>query len=338
MKRKIEALFTRTDFSRPLLLGYSNRLTLTKDNPLAQKPLKTMKLSRRIKFRLEYAAIVLFAFVVRILPRRLSLKFGVWLGILTYWLMPSRRRMADRNMQLALPEMPESERHEKVRKVFEQTGMSGVEMLRLDMFQPQSDDLENYFDLVGTDYLREAYALGRGVLFLTGHVGFWEVGNYAIPEQGFPFDVVAKPMKNPLADTYITKLREFNGARVIDSKKGARRILKSLQEGHGVAILLDQHISPPGAVQVDFFGRKAFTTTAITNMAMKYQVPVVPVFVHRLPGYRYRITCDKMMILENGDDPDLIRKNTQLLTDRIEAAVREDVTQWFWMHKRWRDK
>jgi KDO2-lipid IV(A) lauroyltransferase len=296
------------------------------------------KRSRWLRFRLEYGLVLLLAPLVRSLPRDLSLRLGGWLGRQSCWLLPSRRRLADRNMRLALPELSAGERREKVRRMFEHVGISGMEMLRLDMFRSHNDDLDRYFELVGIEHLREAYALGRGVLLLTGHVGFWEIGTYVLTQHEFPVDVVAKPMKNPLTDTYINRMRESCGARVLNSKKGARRILKSLQEGRGVAILLDQHISPPGAVPVDFFGRKAFTTTAITNMAMKYQVPVVPIFVHRLPGFRYQFAAQPMMMLDNGDDPELVLKNTQLLTDRIEAAVRRNVSQWFWMHKRWRDR
>jgi KDO2-lipid IV(A) lauroyltransferase len=297
-----------------------------------------LKISRAIKFRIEYLALLVIAFWVRLLPRKVVLQAGFHLGRLACRVMSGRRRQADENIRLALPEMLASERREKIRQAFEHVGISGMEMLRLDMYRSGSDDLEQYFEFEGTENLQEAFSLGRGVLLLTGHLGFWEVGHFALPELGFPCDSVAKPMKNPLTNKYVVRLRESFGARVLDSKKGARRILKSLQAGRCVAILLDQHISPPGAVQVDFFGRKAFTTTAITNLAMKYQIPVVPMFGQRLPDFRCKIVTEPMMLLENGDDPDLVRHNTQLLTDRIEAAIRQDVSQWFWMHKRWRER
>lgn len=305
---------------------------------MASKSQKWKKISRWFRFCLEYGLLLLVLPLFRGLPRNQSLKLGGWLGRQGYWLLPSRRRLADQNMQLALPELSEDERQEKIRQMFAHAGISGAEMLRLDMFRPQSDDLEKYFDLVGMEHLQEAYALGRGVILLTGHVGCWEVGNYPFAEQNFPIDLVAKPMKNPLTDKYLNRMRESYGARVLDSKNGARRIVKSLKAGRAPVILLDQHLSPPGAVQVDFFGRKAFTTTVITSMAMKYQVPVVPVFVHRLPGFRYKVAADPMIILEDGDSSDLVLKNTKLLTDRIETAIREDVAQWFWMHKRWRER
>lgn len=291
---------------------------------------------QKIRFRLEYLSVLLMAGLVRLLPRTFALRLGEWLGRIGFWLLTGRRRLADENLRLALPELTAEERRSALQRMFAHFGACGVEMLRLDLFGREPGDLQRYFELDGMEYLREAYALGRGVLYLTGHIGFWEGGNFAIPEQGMPFDVVAKPMKNALTDGYITRLRESHGARVLDSKKGARRILQSLQQGRGVAILLDQHIRPPGSVAVDFFGRKAFTTTAITNMAMKYQVPVVPIFIYRLPDDRYRIAAEPMIMLEGDSDPERIRENTQLLTARIEAAVRRDISQWFWMHKRWR--
>ena len=85
----------------------------------------------------------------------------------------------------------------------------------------------------------------------------------------------------------------------------------------------------------DFFGRKAYTTTAISNLAMKYQVPVVPIFCQRLPDNRYQVWAEPMLLLP-GQGEQAVQENTQLLTNIIEAAVRKDITQWFWMHKRWR--
>ncbi len=183
------------------------------------------------------------------------------------------------------------------------------------MFRPGSSDLEDYFILEGKQYLDEALALGKGAILLTGHLGFWEAGNFVLPELGIQSDMVAKPMKNPLSDTYFNRIRTSYGAQILNSRKGARRILKSLQAGHLVSILMDQHISPPGSVVTEFFGRKAYTTTAITNLAMKYQVPVVPVFCLRQADNRHRVWAEPMLLLK-GKGSEAVAANTQLLTDK----------------------
>ncbi len=290
-----------------------------------------------IKYRAEYLALRIFSALVRCLPRQTALALGQTVGWLLLWVLRSRYRLAKENMSIALPELSAAAIEKNVRKNFEHIGICGVEMLRLDMFKSGGDDLQRYFELLDLHHLEDAIALKKGVIILTAHLGFWEIGQFVFPELGIPFDVVAKPMKNPLSDHFFEELRTSFGTGVINSRKGARRILKSLQEQRVVGILLDQHISPPGSVVTEFFGRKAYTTSAITTLAMKYQIPIVPLFCLRQKDNRYKVWAEPMLILSD-DGKDSLAENTQNLTDIIEVAIRKDVTQWFWMHKRWRVK
>lgn len=290
-----------------------------------------------IKHRTEYYALLTAAAVLRRLPRKNALSLGRMLGGLVMKVLSGRYRMARDNMTSALPELNAAEIETNVRKNFEHIGICGVDMLRFDMFQPDDKDAEKIFHYEGLPLLEEALALDRGVLLLSAHLGFWELGGFALAEHGIQFDMVAKPLKNPLADRYFAKLRKTFGAEILNSRKGARRILQSLRANHAVGIMLDQHISPPGSVMVDFFGRKAYTTTAIANMAMKYQIPVVPVFCLRQPDNSYKVWAEPMLLL-SGTGEDAVIANTQRLTDILETAIRKDVSQWFWMHKRWREK
>jgi len=287
-----------------------------------------------LKFRLEYLALRSLALVLRSLPRNLALAAGGRLGLLAYRLLSSRRRLAEENLRRAFPDYDGRQISDLARANFAHIGVSGVEMLRLDQLGQSQSDLERLFD-IDLDELHKAHELGRGVILLSGHFGFWEVAVFALKALGLQVDLVAKPMKNPLVDAYFAKMRMAHASGILDSRKGARRILKSLQKGHIIAILLDQHISPPGSVPVDFFGRKAYTTTAITNLATKYRIPVVPTFCQRLPGNRYHLWAEPMLTIE-GTDERALQANTQLLTDQLEAGIRTDISQWFWMHKRWR--
>ncbi len=291
-----------------------------------------------IKHRVEYLALRVVAAIVRLLPRKTALNSGRGLGRLSIRFLPGRYRLAKENLSRALPELNAQELEDNVRKNFEHIGISGVEMLRLDMLKVGGDDLQRYFNLENIHFLHEALELNKGVLILTGHLGFWEAGHFVMAELGIPCAAVAKPLKNPLTDRYFTAIRTFFGTEILNSRKGARRILKSLREKRAVVVLLDQNISPPGSVATDFFGRKAYTTTSIANIAMKYQVPIVPIFFLRQLDGRYKTWAEPMLMLPDTSEENDIAKNTQLLTDIIETAIRRDVTQWFWMHKRWRVK
>ncbi len=288
-----------------------------------------------LKHRLEYFALRAAAALVRKLSYGQAIKLGGRLGILAGMLLPKRQRLAEENLRRAFPEWSERKQHATCWANFQHIGMCGVEMLRLDMLSCDRSVLEQHYKCVGFENFDKALALNKGVILLTGHLGFWEAGHYVFSVLGYDAAAVVKPLKNPLSDIYFTNIRESFGSGLIDSRKGARKILKALQQDKIVGILLDQHISPPGSVVTEFFGRKAYTTTAISNLAMKYQVPVVPAFCLRLPDGRYQIKAEPMIMLD-GQGDEAVARNTQLLTDIIESAVRRDPSQWFWMHKRWR--
>lgn len=286
---------------------------------------------------LEYLPFIAIAALVRALPRRVALALGHRLGTIGRWLLPGRARIARGNLAMAFPEKSLAEREAILCAMFSHLGTGFVEMLRLDLMK-KTADIDRDFVVDGAEHLCQALALGRGGILLTGHLGFWEAGNFFFPAMGHPIGVVAKPMHNPLIDRYFLRLREMAGGYIINSRNGARRILKALQQNHLVGILIDQHVHRRHAVPVAFFGRPAWTTPIIAEIAMKYRVPVIPAFCLWLPDHRYRVEIAPMIFLEGELTHENVVTNTALLTSYVEDAVRRYPEQWFWVHRRWRVK
>jgi KDO2-lipid IV(A) lauroyltransferase len=291
----------------------------------------------RYKNYFEYTLFLILNAVTRALPRRLALKLGAGIGALTPYLIPKRKKTAYANLRRAFPDKSEAEIRAIMAKMFRHLGKSAFEMLLVDTFKPERD-LETCFEFHGLEHLRDAYALDHGVIILSGHIGFWEVGTFFLGALGFPADFVAKQMRNPYIGRHFERLREAGGGRVIDARQGARKIVRSLAEKRVVCVLLDQHTSPRTSVKVDFFGRPAYTTPIITQIAMKYDVPIVPVFTYRTEDDRYQVYIEPALSLPNNPTPEAIAEQTARLTARIEAAVRREPHQWFWVHRRWRNK
>ncbi len=284
---------------------------------------------------LEYILFICTASLVRALPRTTALSLGGWLGQLARHLQKRRAEIARENLQRALPELSPAEVSAAIGRMFKHMGICFVDMLRLDKYHGQRD-LERYFSVNGIENLQEALALGRGCLIITGHIGFWEAGTFVLPQTGFAFEVVAKPMRNPLVDAFFARMRQASGTTLINSHNGARNILKSLKNNHVVGLLLDQHIKGPGSVAAPFFGRPAHTTTIITQMATRYRIPIVTAYSYRRPDNNYEIRYDKMFFLEGDLSEANILANTTLLNQKLEQGIRHDISQWFWLHRRWR--
>ena len=284
---------------------------------------------------LEYIPFIALASLVRALPRSLALALGKQLGRVAQKFQGRRVNIARKNLQNAFPEMSSQEVTKTVNTMFEHLGTSSIDMLRLDLYRGQQD-VDRYFKISGKEHLNEALALGRGCIVLTGHVGFWEAGAFLFPQSGFTTGVIAKPMRNPLVDAFLSRMRQSNGNYIINSRKGARAILKSLKKNHLVCILTDQHLKGKGSVSAPFFGRPAHTTTIITQMATRYQIPVVSAFSYRQPDNSCHCIINKMFLLEGDLSEENVLANTTLLNQHVEAGVRHDISQWFWLHRRWR--
>jgi KDO2-lipid IV(A) lauroyltransferase len=117
-----------------------------------------------------------------------------------------------------------------------------------------------------------------------------------------------------------------------------RPVMRTLQAGHGIAVLIDQHIQPRDAVTVEFFERPAATTSAIAALALRTGAPVVPCFALPLADNRYRMVYEHPIKPPATESEDAIRDFTQRCTDVLEMYVRRHPELWLWMHRRWREE
>jgi len=292
-----------------------------------------MARNRRIRFVSELFIYRLLTLVISLLPRRTALALGAFLGRLAPFILIGRKRLAEANMRLALRELDNHQVRQEVRKMFIHLGIVGMELLMLKRFHAEPD-LSRFFEFHHPEFLEQAYKRGRGVLLLTAHLGFWEAGTFFLPKLGYPTAFIAKKMKNPRMDSYLTQIREMSGGEIIDAKRGARRILKALNEGKVVCVLPDQ--DNRDGEPVDFFGRPARTTTMVAQLANKTGAAVVPGFTYRSPDNRYHNYFDEPLKLCGGNTPETILENTRMVNEVIERAIRREPSQWFWLHHRWR--
>ena len=285
---------------------------------------------------LEFAAVRIVATVVSLLPMRVVRRCGAALGRLAYELDAAHRRIALENLAAAFPSRPERERRMLARAMFAHFGSLLLELLKFGTYTP--DQMRAVVDVEGEERARQAYQQERGVLFFTGHFGYWEIQAIVEPLHGHPISVLARPLDNARLNEMLERIRTRTGNSVIYRQGAVRKILRELAANHGVALLIDQHLHTPDAVYVDFFRRPAATTSALAALALRTGAPVIPVFALPLPRGRYRLVYEHPVDPPHADTPDAVREFTQRCTDVLEMYVRRHPELWLWMHRRWRDQ
>ena len=257
---------------------------------------------------------------------------------LAYLLVGRFRRVAERNLTLAMPELSAAEHRRIARGVFRNLGRMLAEFAHFPHYTRENvarviayDGFENY---------AEGVRRGRGVLFLTGHLGAWELGAFAQSVYGYPLHVVIRALDNPYLNELVNSHRTLAGNRIIEKRDFLRGILEALKNGQTVGILMDQNSSEQEGVFVPFFGVPACTASGFAKIALRTEAAVVPAFAFwdRERG-RYRLRFDPPLdLVRTGDPEEDVRANTQLFMRVLEQHIRRHPDQWLWIHRRWKTR
>jgi KDO2-lipid IV(A) lauroyltransferase len=273
---------------------------------------------------------------VRLLPMPAVRACGGALGHAVYLVDRFHLRIALTNLAQAFPSRSDGERRALARAMFAHFGRLLLELIK---FGAMSDSqILARIESEGDERVLHAYQQGRGVLFFTGHFGYWEMQAIAHPLLRLgPVSVLARPLDNPYLHDWLERIRTRTGNSVIYRQGAIRKVMRELAANRGVALLIDQHLHAD-AVYVDFFHRPAATTSALAALAIRTGAPVIPVFALPLPHGRYRFVYERPVPPPNDESPDAVREFTQRCTDVLEMYVRRDPALWLWMHRRWRDR
>src|SRR5262249_5736011 len=141
-----------------------------------------------------------------------------------------------------------------------------VEFARFPRYDEKN--ISDWIKLEGHENFLEGKNRGKGVLFLTGHIGAWEFSSFAHALYGHPLHYMARHLDNSRIDALVNSYRSRSGSSPIFKDESARNMLKILRAGGTIGILADQNTMPQEGVFVDFFGKQACTTTGIARVAL----------------------------------------------------------------------
>src|SRR5579884_3798858 len=291
-----------------------------------------------MKERLQYAAVWSLLKLVGILPRPLARAFTVAVTRVLFALLPKLRKTARFNLRLAFPDWPEAKRRAVLRGMIRSLGWMAAEFARFPRYT--SENIDKVILLDGHENFLAGLQRGKGVLFLTGHIGAWELSSFAHALYGYPLHYMARPLDHPRVDALINHYRGLSGNLPIFKNESARAMLKILKEAGTIGILADQNTMRDEGVFVDFFGTPACTTTGIARVALHTDAAVVPGYAYwdsNLRKYRLRFE-PPIELIRTGDTERDVVANTERFAKALEEIIRKHPEQWVWVHARWKTR
>jgi KDO2-lipid IV(A) lauroyltransferase len=272
------------------------------------------------------------------LPRGLARGLAAAVASALYAMLPKLRRTAEFNLRLAFPEWDDARRNAVIHGMVRNLGYMAAEFAHFPRYT--RENIEEALILEGHENFLNGQRRGKGVLYLTGHIGAWELSSFAHALHGFPLHYMARPLDNARVDALVNRYRCLSGNQPIFKNESARALLKILKEAGTVGILADQNTMPQEGVFVDFFGKSACTTTGIARVALHTDAAVVPGYAYWDSGIgKYRLRFEPAVeLIRTGDTERDVFVNTQKFAKVIEGIIRKHPEQWVWVHARWKTR
>ncbi len=244
-----------------------------------------------------------------------------------------RRSVALGNLAIAFPEWSLEQRLEILRAHYRELGRVACEYARLPELVAAADG-EVIAEFGGQEHMEAVRRRGKGALFVTGHLGNFELLGARVGRD-HPISFLVRKLSNPQVETWITELRRKAGVGVIPVGSGVRQIYQALRENQWVAVAADQDAGRRGLF-VPFFGRLSSTAPGPAELSLRTGAPIVMAVTTRREDLRHEMRLMPPLWPEGGSTPESVRALTARQAAVLEGWVREHPAEWFWLHRRWK--
>jgi KDO2-lipid IV(A) lauroyltransferase len=289
--------------------------------------------------------ILLFSHGLNLLGARLFRCAGILLGDFLR-LIGFRTKVVRSNLELALgKESTSGDRKKLTKKIYRNIGTVFLEIAR--NFSFSAARLRAELRLSASDQEKIASALNRkkGIIFISAHMGNWELLAMGMAAHGYPVAVVVKKMSNPVSQALIERQRTKTGLGVIYSGGTIEKMRKLLAQGKAIGFMFDQNTTGKKGIRTNFFGVPASAIRGLSALVRDSGAAVIPVTAVREDNGRHFLRLlDELPYLRAADLPDNSPErrareewlNTQQYQNAIEQLVRAKPEQWLWIHRRWK--
>lgn len=286
---------------------------------------------------LAYLAVRCVICVVQALSMSTCHRLARWLAWLVGEKIGLRRSIVFENLALAFPERSKAERKRLAVAMWEHLFLMVVELAHA----PRKIHDTNWRDYIKLDHGPQMMRLlwsDRPKILVAGHFGNFELGNFVLGLFGFPTYAIARPLDNRFLHDYVTKFRGGKGQHIVDKDGSAQLIDDLLKRGEAISMLADQHAGPKGS-WVDFFGRPASHHKAIAIFSLGSDAPLVVCYSQR-DGAPLCLRVGMGGLSDPRTAPESMQNVTgltQWFASCLEAIIRRQPQQYWWVHRRWRD-
>jgi KDO2-lipid IV(A) lauroyltransferase len=299
------------------------------------KRLHLANINTGLSAKVIHRVVLFYIWVSSLVPITIWVYIGKCFGSLLYILARRHRNISLINMKFAFgDEKKESEMRDLTKRNFQHLAMMGHEWLTLRNISEK--ELLSRIEVEGKEHLLTAKKKSPSVILLGAHFGNWEYAHLYYAHTIGPLNFIVRKVDNPYIEEERVKYNTKFGVNILDKENGLRPAIKRLKKGEDLVLFPDQTASFEG-IPVKFFGKKTNTLHLPVSLAMKYSIPIVPMFIVRQKDRRsHRLIFLPEIEIKDKTAQNALETYTQQQNDVIEKMIREYPDHWLWIHRKWK--
>ena len=284
----------------------------------------------KLKYLIQFILIILFLFIFRILGLRAASSIG---GKIFQIIGPIFRskKLIQSNIKKVFPEIQSAQLNKITSSMWNNYGRVFAEYVFMKNFR--NNQLNDSIKIIGNDILEEIKKNNQKVIFVSGHFSNFELMAMQIEKAGIKLAAIYRPLNNIFVNKIMERIRRKYICKTQIKKGigGLKELLKLNKDGYSTALMIDQRVSQ--GIKSNFFNEKAYTTTIPAQLVKKFKIPVVPIFLERYEGIKFKMTVFKPI---KFDENQTIEDITNQLNKILEKMIISEPNFWIWSHNRWK--
>ena len=289
---------------------------------------------KAVKNTAIYAVLRILIFLVKILGRKVSLWLARLLALLAFHCAAGERRKMEAHLSLAFGNsLTDRERKAIGKKTFINIARNLADAVLMERMLRKDPD--RCMRVENLDIARRALGRGRGIVFLTAHLGCFEMMPPRFSLLGFPLIVIGARIYDERLNAVIARHRRLFDVQYVERDDDIRTIVRGLKEGRAFGVLCDLNTRGESR-EVPFFGVSARTLSGPFKLALKYGAALIPVFTLRGEDHCQHAALYPEIVPEGKSLEEKIIFSMRAYHRLLEDIIRKNPDQWIWMHERWK--
>ena len=283
---------------------------------------------KSLNYFLQAILIYLFFLISRIIGIKASRKIFSFIFCLVGPFFKSKNIIKN-NIKTFSKNISDSQRDIIINEMWKNYGMTFIEYIFLDYFRKNT----NHIEIIGLDNILNQIEDKKPLIFVSGHFANFELMSMEITKNNINLATIYRPINNFFLNPFMEYLRKKYVCKNQIKKgiNGVREAIGFIKRKHSIALMIDQRVSE--GEKVNFFDKPALTTTLPAQLASKYDLKIIPVFIKRLENDKFIMEFQKEIDPKNFNNKlDL----TKELNNVLEKMIIKNPNQWIWTHNRWK--